>query len=205
MSIDVPFVVDELARQEVFVGAFLVAVGLMFILMGLRLSRLLVALSFGVIGFVLGASLPAPPETRIAAGMVAALGMAGASLWVTQAAVAVLAGMWAGFATFLLVGKMGVDNQIALVTGAVVFAGAISMTFVAFHQVIALVTSLEGTLLFLGGLVALLNQSPVFWGHMRNLLVSTDIFMPFLVLSGTVVGFYTQIAELQKKQTGRSA
>lgn len=205
MSVNIPFVVDELARQEVFVGAFLLAVGLMFMLMGLRLSRLLVALSFGVIGFVLGASVPAPQEARIAAAMIAALGMAGASLWVTRAAVAVLAGLWAGLASFVLVAGMGLDTQICLAAGGVTFAAAASMTFVAYHQVVALVTSFEGTLLFIGGLIALLNQSPVFWGQLRNLLVSTDVFMPFLILSGTVVGFYTQIAELQKKQAGRSA
>jgi hypothetical protein len=71
--------------------------------------------------------------------------------------------------------------------------------------VIALVTSLEGTLLFLGGLIILMNQSPVLWCHLRSLFVSNSVFAPFLVVSGTVVGYYTQLGELQKKHSGRSA
>ncbi len=55
------------------------------------------------------------------------------------------------------------------------------------------------------GLIILMNQSPVFWCHMRSLLVGNPVFAPFLVLSGTVIGYYTQIAELQKKHSGRSA
>lgn len=205
LSFSLPIVVDELARQEILVGAFLIGVGLMYILMGLRLSRMLVAMSFGVVGFVLGGSLPAPDEARIAAGFLVALGLAGASLWVTRAAVAVLAGLWGGLATFVLVGKLGLDSQIALVAAGVMFAGAASMAFVAYHEIIALVTSLEGTLLFIGGLIIFMNQHPAFWHHMRSLLVGNSVFAPFLVLAGTVVGYYTQIAELQKKHAGRSA
>jgi hypothetical protein len=205
ITFNLPFIVDELARQEVVVGAFLLAAGLLFMLMGLRLSRVLVALSYGVIGFILGCSVPAPDEARIAAGMITALGLAGASVWVIRPAVAVLAGLWAGLVTFLLVSRLAaVDDQIALVAGAVVFAGAASITYVMLQEIIAIITSLEGTLLFLGGLIILMNQSPVFWSHMRNLLVSSTIFGPFLVLSGTVVGYYTQVAEQQKKSAGRS-
>jgi hypothetical protein len=202
---NLPMVVDELARQEVLVGAFLLAIGLVFMLLGLRLSRVLVALSFGVIGFVVGCGVPGPDEARIAVGMITAVGLGGASLWMVRPSVAVLAGVWAGVLAFLVVGMMGVDDEIALVAGLVVFAGAASMAYVMLQEVIALVTSLEGTLLFLAGLIIVLNQSPMFWMHMRNLLVSHSVFGAFLVLSGTIVGFYTQIAELQKKHSGRSA
>lgn len=198
------YVVDELSRQEVLLGAFLLGVGLIFILMGLRLSRLLVALSYGVLGFVLGCSVPAPPEARIAAGFIVALGLAGASIWATRAAVAVLSGLWAGSLASSLVSAMGVEGQVAMVAGGVVFLAAASMAFVVLQEVTALVLSLQGTLLFLGGLVIVLNQSPVFWTHLRSLLVSSSLFGPFLVLSGTVIGYYTQIAELQKKHSGRS-
>ena len=205
ITLNVPFIVDELARQEIVVGGFLLATGLLFMLMGLRLSRMLVALSYGVIGFVLGCSVPAPDEARIAAGMITALGLAGASVCVMRPAVAVLAGSWAGFVTFLLVSRLAaVDDPIALAVGGVVFLAAASITYVMLQEIIALVTSLEGTLLFLGGLIILMNQSPVFWTHMRNLLVSNAVFGPFLVLAGTVIGYYTQVAEQQKKSAGRS-
>lgn len=205
MAINLPIMIDELARQEALVGGFLLAVGLTFMLMGVRLSRMVVALSYGVIGFVLGGSVPGPDEARIAAGMIVALGLGFAGLWLTRPAVAVLAGFWAAVAAFLLAGNLAADTQIALAAAAVIFVGAASLAFVVHKEVIALVTSLEGTLLFIGGLVIVLNQSPVLWCHMRSLFVSNTVFAPFLVMSGTVIGFYTQIAEHEKKQAGRSA
>jgi hypothetical protein len=203
--INLPGMVDEIARQELLVGAFLVVMGLMFLLLGLRISRMLVAMSFGVIGFVLGASVPGPQEARVVLGMLVALGFAGASLWVTRGAVAVLAGLWAGLVCFLFVSKLGLDDQIALVAAAVGFLGAASFAFVCLNELIALVTSLEGTLLFLGGMIVIANQNSQLWTHLRDLLVTNAVFSPFLVLAGTVIGFYAQIAELQKKQSGRSA
>ncbi|MBI4581138.1 MAG: hypothetical protein HY718_15650, partial [Planctomycetes bacterium] len=146
-----------------------------------------------------------PEDVRIALGMVVALALAIPSLWATRPAVAVLSGMWAALATILLLDRLGVDDQVTLVAAAVIFAGAASMVFVSMKEMVAVVTSLEGTLLFLAGLIVLVNQNPLVWAHMRNMLVRNPIFAPFLVLSGTIIGFYLQIAEFQKKQAGQSA
>jgi hypothetical protein len=205
LPFQLPSIVDEVARQELLVGAFLLATGLMFIFMGVRLSRMLVALSFGIIGFVVGASVPGPSESRLACGLIAAIGLGGASLWMVRPGVAVLAGIWGGLTAMIVMSGCGLTGDVAMVVSAVVFAGCASLAFVSFHKVIAMVTSLEGTLLFIGGFIVMLNQSPAVWIHLRGLLVGNPVFAPFLVLAGTVTGFYLQLTELQKKQTGRSA
>jgi hypothetical protein len=120
-------------------------------------------------------------------------------------AVAVLSGLWAALVGILVANKMGVDGQVALVVGAVMFAAGASMAFVMLQEVVALVSGLEGTLLFVGGLIVVLHQSPSLWSHMRDLVLNNPIFGPFMLMAGTTIGFYMQIAELQKKQTGRSA
>ncbi|MBI4579073.1 MAG: hypothetical protein HY718_05180, partial [Planctomycetes bacterium] len=76
LPLNLPSIVDEVARQEALVGAFLDAAGLMFMILGIRLSRLLIGLSFGVVGFVLGGSMGGPEDVRIALGMVVALALA---------------------------------------------------------------------------------------------------------------------------------
>ena len=197
--------VDEIARQEPLVGAFLLGLGLVFLLMGLRLGRPLVALSFAVVGFVLGASVSGPDAARIGLGMVAAFGLGAASLWLMRPAVAVLAGMWAALCSTVVLGHLGVDPQVNMIVAAVLFAGAASLSFVSISEIIAMVTSLEGTILMLAGLIVLCNQSASTWHHLRGLLVNNPIFTPFLLISGTVAGLYTQLAELQKKQSGHSA
>ena len=58
--------------------------------------------------------------------------------------------------------------------------------------------------LFLSGLVIFLSHHSGVWGLFRALMLDTPFFMGFIVLSGTVIGFYLQIAEMQKKQAGTS-
>ena len=205
-SISLPGAVDELARQEPMIGVFLLGIGLLFILMGLRLSRMLVGLSYGVIGFVVGASLPSPGiEARIGLGLGIALVLALSSLWVPRPSIAVLSGLWAAVGGMLLAVSLGMDTLGIFSLGAVLFAAGASLAFVLSQEMVALITSLEGTILFVGGLIVVANQCPALASHLRNLIVTNSIFGPFLLLAGTVIGFYTQIAELQKKQTGRSA
>ena len=184
---------------------FLLGVGLLFMLMGLRLTRMLVGLSFGVVGFMVGASLHSSgPEVRVALALVFALAFTVVSLWVPRPSIAVLSGLWAAAGGMLMVGSSGSDGQVQLMVGAVLFAAGASLAFVVSQEMAALVTSIEGTLLFVGGLIVIANQSPALAAHLRDLLVTNSIFGPFLLLSGTIVGFCTQIAELQKKQTGQS-
>lgn len=205
LSWNLTSVIDEVARQEPLVGAFLVGTGLVFILMGIRLSRMLMALSFGVVGFVLGASIPGPMEGRVAIGMVGALALGAASLWTARVSAGVLCGMLGAAVGSLFVGQLNLAPEVAWGVVAIFFVAAASFAFVSLNEVIALVTSVQGTLFFLGGFVILCSQNSLAWSHLRGLLVSNSVFAPFLLLAGTVIGFYTQTAELQKKQAGQSA
>lgn len=204
-SINLSSVVDELARLEPLVGLFLLAVGLLFMLMGLRLSPMIIAMSFGVVGFLVGASLPGTNEVRVMLGMLLAIVLGGASLWARRVAVSVLAGLWFALVGVLMAGYMDFEPQIALVAAAILFACGVSFAVVMSSEITAMVTSLEGTLLFIGGLIVIANQVPTLWAHLRSMLVTAPILGLFAILSGTVVGYYSQIAELQKKRAGRSA
>lgn len=205
-SLSLPAILDQVARQELIVGAFLLVSGLMFIVMGVRLSRLLVALSFGVIGFVLGGSIPVDqPIARVILAGCGAISLATLSLFVVRPAVAVLAGVWAALATLTFCVQFGADPQIMMFVAVFAFAAAASMTYITYYEIIAFITSLEGTLLFIGGLMVFFSQSTVLWNHVRSLLVASPLFPPFLVLAGTFTGFYLQLSELQKKRVGRSA
>jgi len=78
------------------------------------------------------------------------------------------------------------------------------MTFIMFQEVIALVTSLEGALLLLAGLVVLASHSPSFWNHIRPMLTENSIFAPFILIAVTFSGFYFQISEFVRKKSGMS-
>lgn len=205
IPLSLPSILDELAHQDLVVGLFLLGTGLMFMVVGVRLSRLLVALSFGVIGFVLGGSIQTSDLARLGLGIVIGLGLSTASLVIVRPGVAVLTGLWFSILALIVMDGLKADQRLSLGIALLAFGVAVSLTYVTFNEMIAFVTSLEGTFLFIGGLIVFLNQSPALWHHVRDLLVNSPIFAPFLVLAGTTTGFYLQLAELQKKRVGRSA
>ncbi len=83
-------------------------------------------------------------------------------------------------------------------------AVAVSITFVMYEQMIALVTSLEGAFLFVGGLVICLSHHQFLWQYFRSMLVDSLILGPFFIFAGTLIGFCYQVTELCQKETGQS-
>lgn len=198
-------VLDVLAGQELLLGFFLAAAGLVFMIFGFRVSNVLVAISFGVLGFVLCALLPLPDDIKLAASFVGAIGLGALSTLTHRLSVAVLAGAWAGYITLMAISEFEIPQQAILGLAAIAFVAGASMTLVAFREVIAFILSMEGTLLLIGGMVVLINQNPMMWSHIRGMMVGNPVFAPFLLLAGTVTGFYWQLSELRQRDTGVSS
>jgi hypothetical protein len=196
--------VETLEQQHLVLGFFLFGAGLVFSLMGVRIYRVLVPISFGVVGFVLGASLPVDEALAIVCALVGAVGLGALSTLRPGISVGVLAGICSALAAMGLLLRFDANESVALVVGLAAAAVAISLTIIMFYEVVAYVTSLEGMMLVLAGLVVLFNQSPRVWLHIRAMLLDTLLFAPFLILAGTVAGFYFQLAELRQKRTGIS-
>ena len=121
-----------------------------------------------------------------------------------KVAVAVLSGGWSALVVVAAAPNLNLGEDPTLILAALAFAVVVSLTFVVYHELIAAVMSFEGTLLFLSGLVIFLSHNSVMWGYFRALMLDTPFFMGFIILSGTVIGFYVQVAEMQKKQAGTS-
>ena len=194
--------ISALEMQNAILGLFLLGAGLAFLLMGFRIFKVLVAISFAVVGFVLAASLSQSAAGQVAGGLVGAVVLAFVSTLAVKLSVALLTGGWSAVAVMALVCRMGLSGTPALVLGGVSLIVAVSLTFIMFEEIIATVTSFEGTLLFLAGLVVVMSQSPALWRLTRSLLTDNLLFLPFLVLAGTVTGCCFQLAELREKRSG---
>ncbi len=204
-SIRLTSLLDVLAGQELVLGMFLAGAGLAFLMLGARMTRVITALSFGVGGFVAGSMMLASPEMQVVGGMLIALALAALAVTAVKVGVGVLSGLWVGGVAMAVAGQLGLEDQFVWIFGLLGFAAAVSVAFVLFRETVAFVSSLEGTFLFLGGLIIFASQSPALWGHFRDMLIRNPVFGPFIILAGTVTGFYLQMAEIQKKQAGQSA
>lgn len=202
--ISLRLVLQQLQGYDLLLGLFLLGTGLVFMVLGNRIFKSLIAISFGIVGFVFGCSLPVDIVLQLAAGIVGAMVLAVASIYLAKLAVAALAGGWTALVVAAMALQVQVNNELTLVLAALAFAAVASLTFVLYQETIAAVLSFEGTLMFLSGLVIVLSQYSGVWGYFRALMLETPFFLGFILLSGTVIGFYLQVAEMQKKQAGTS-
>lgn len=205
LSLNLSGILDVLASQEVLLGAFLVGAGLVFLIFGFRVSRPLVAISYGVIGFVMGGGLPFPEEMRVPMGILGALSLGSVSTYFPKGAIVLLTSGWSAYAALLVCNGFDVSAGVTAGVVAVAGLGVASLGLVMLREMTAMVLSMEGSLLLIGGLVIFCNQSPSMWSHIRDMMVGNPIFAPFVLLAGTVTGFYLQLAELRQCDAGTSA
>lgn len=203
-SINMQILLDELAGQEMVVGLFMLGTGLVFMLLGTRMFRGLVAVSYGMIGFVVGGSLPVDGPLRLACALLGAVGLAMASTFQVKGAVALLAGGWAALTLWLAASLFRLPQEAAMVAAGFGFAGAVSLTFIIYDEVLATITSLQGALLCIGGLVTFMSYSPTLWSHVKSLMLGSPIVGPFMIVAGTVTGLCLQLSDLRHKSSGVS-
>jgi hypothetical protein len=201
--VEIGTIVEDLTSQPLGVGLFLAGAGVAFMLLGHRIFRGLIGLSFGGVGYVLGSQL-APPDSYvpILVGLVVGAGLAVLSVYFVRVAVAVLTGGWCGLIVAHFAAVLGGADYVIAMLAAFAFAAAISLAFIVHEEIIAFVTSLEGSFLCVAALIIFFSHSSVVWAHLRSLLTSNGVFGPFLVLTGTVTGFYFQLADLRHKNSG---
>jgi hypothetical protein len=202
MDMSFSHIINELAGREMMLGIFLAGAGLVFMLMGLRIFKTLIAVSFAVIGFGLGMSLPAADLIRIVLGIVGALGLAVVGSMFIRFSVGLLAGGWAVALALHFMDILELRPDVVIVASVFVFVVVVSLSFVLYNEILALVTSFEGAMLIFGGVVILCSQSHSLWIHIRPLFLESVLFVSFLLLAITLSGFYFQTADLRKRQTG---
>jgi len=195
---------QNLEGHDLVLGLCLLGAGLVFMILGVRIYKVLVAISFGFVGLAFGCSLPMDMIIQLMVGLVGAAALVLVSSYFVKLAVAILAGGWSALVTMELALHLQANEQVTLVLAALAFAAAVSRTFVLYQEISAAVTSFEGTLLFVGGLVIFLSHYHGVWGYFRARILATPVFMGFILLAGAVIGFYGQVAEMQKKQVGTS-
>lgn len=204
MNINWSAIFTELSRQEFILGLFFLAVGLVFLLWGLRIYRVLVVVSLVAIGVIVILKLPFSTVVRVLLAVPIGLLLSFVGWRLAKISVAVLASFWAAFVVFTIFEAFGVRDEVCLVLCLIAVGIVISLIFILFEQIIALVTSYEGALLCVAGIINLAGQSPRLWELLQPMLLENTFFTPFLVVAITFTGFYFQMAELTRKKTGMS-
>jgi hypothetical protein len=192
-----------IAEQDPGLGLLLIGGGLIFLVFGWRLFRFMITLSLIIMAAVV-ASCFAPDEGLAALAIPLAGAVIGGWIGIRTAriAVALAAGGWAAALNLAAMARIGAAPGVVSVVCVIAFAAVAAMAFAAVRPCVAFVTSVEGTILVIGGAMILLAEAPSWWSCVQDAVETNPIFLPFAILAGSVTGYYVQLADMQEKDTG---
>jgi hypothetical protein len=192
-----------ISEQDSGLGLLLVGGGLILLVYGWRLRRFMIAVSLTVMGGVLAgclgpdggiASLAVPAGGALVAGLV--------GFRTTRLAVALAAGGWASTLMLACMVRLGAASEPTIIMVAIVFVAVAALACAAIPPSVAFVTSVEGTILVLAGAMILLADCSSWWSAIRDAVEGNPIFLPFILIAGSVTGYYVQLTDMQEKDTG---
>ena len=173
-----------------------VSFGIVYLLYGWRIFRILVVICFGLFGMFLGIKFGARTGSEVWGGVLGMAIFAGVSMPLMKWCVSILGGVAGGLLTGGLWYAFGLP-QVYLWAGAavgVVAGGMIS--FIVLKSAVMLFTSLGGSLITVVGMLQLLNLyeetkvPQTQWIH--NHVYDYNWFLPVVLIVPTIIGMFAQ-------------
>lgn len=179
-------------------GFPLVIAGLALMLLGWRLWKICVMLSFAVIFAGVGAWMAGPGENQwiyaLAIGAVGGL----LSYWPVNLAVALLGGLVGAGIILTSLANLGMSGVTLWAIAGVALVAFTAYAIINRMRVVIVMTSFLGAVLLLSGLTAWVMSMPAFYGTLRSLAGSSVLVLPFIILVPTVVSAFYQMAEVRR-------
>ena len=174
----------------------------MLALGGWRLWKAAVVVTFALIGCGIGMRLANEPDNQFLFAAIGAIVLGAASFPPANYSVAVLGGLiGAGIAHVTLLSLSLAAWPLWIAVG-LCFATSAALSYVYLRHVIVIVTSVEGAVLILSGMTAVVADSPRIFAFFRSISVNYWFFLPFLLLVPTVVGCMLQMADVRQRDSG---
>lgn len=200
---------QELSRSDygVIAAVLLVACGLVYLLQGWKVFKILVVVNAAILGAVVGAKLGGlarGPHTWLYAGGAGALLLAVLAWPLMKYAVSImgaLAGSVLGYAAWHYATHLLDRDQLSQHAWVGALIGLITLgllAFVIFQLVVTVFTSVQGAVMSVGGVVSLLLR----YGATRDAVepqLRTNVYLlPLLVVVPAVIGFVFQYTASRK-------
>ncbi len=173
-------------------SAFLVLAGIIYLLWGLQLYKILVMLNAAVVGAFLGALLGQFAGATMAGAAVGGFLMAAVTWPLMKYAVAVMGavfGMFAGGALWISLGMPSDLWWAGGLSGMILFG---LMSFIIFQGSVATYMSMQGAAMLLLGLMALGAKYPGFMTECREILQKQPLTGPAAVVIPMIFGMIFQ-------------
>ena len=166
------------------------------------MGRICVALTLAAIGAGIAAHFTRGTGYSWIAGAAGAGLFGTGSLVFRQHSVAFLGGLIGATIFVQVFASMGLHGWPLLVATILVFGCIAAMCSSSEETVVILITSFEGAVLLLAGLVPIVAAWPPLFRFLESTSRSSTIFFPFLLLVPTMIGYFLQHADSRSHCSG---
>jgi hypothetical protein len=200
--VPVDFIWQQITELSWLQAVIAISFGVVYLLYGWRIFRILVVISFGLIGMFLGIFVGRQLGNEVWGGLVGLGVLAFVSVPLMKWAVCILGATAGGIMTGGLWYAFELP-EMYIWAGAIIGVVAGGMiSFIVLKAAVMLFTSLGGSIITVMGLLALLNmyeqtQVPP-TTHIHDLVFEQNWFLPVALLVPTVIGIITQNAFVKK-------
>lgn len=200
--VPVDFIWEQITALSWLQAVIAISFGVVYLLYGWRIFRILVVISFGMFGMFLGIFIGRQMGSEVWGGLVGLGLLAFISVPLMKWAVCVLGAIAGGILTGGLWYAFELP-EMYIWAGAIIGVVAGGMiSFIVLKAAVMLFTSLGGSMIMVTGVLSLLNmyefrQVPK-TTHVEELVYEHNWFLPVVLLVPTVIGIITQNSFVKK-------
>ncbi|MFA5239338.1 MAG: hypothetical protein WC476_06475 [Phycisphaerae bacterium] len=173
-----------------------ISFGLVYLLYGWRIFKVLVAICFGLIGLFIGIRIGSPYDLKILSGIAGLTLLASVSIPFMSWSVGALGAFSGGVLTGGIWYAVGLPERYIMAGALIGMIAGGMISFILFKVAVMLFTSFGGGILIIIGMLSLIYhyesiQNPP-TAHVKAMLYEHHWFVPALLLAPTVIGIIVQ-------------
>ena len=184
-------------QMDPLIGIPLVLGGLTLMAFGWRLWKVCAALTFGLIGYGVGATLGEGTQ-QVWFGLGGAVLLGLVSLGPVKHVLALLGGIVGAAILMAILKGMGLDGPALWVAGGVILICFTALSAINRRYVVILISAFEGAVLLTSGALALMASNPGMFSVVKNMALASAIVVPFILLVPTTMSFFYQVSEVRR-------
>jgi len=195
---------DILTCYGLAVGFCLAGMGLACTLLGWRVSRLVVAADYLVVGILVGVGVVGQSWSVWVVGPVLGLALMAAGWLYPRHAARLIAAVFGAYCAGACVRHLQGSPTPVVIGGTIGFLVVGALSIVLHDEVVVVLTSAQGAALFVAGVVILMYAHPGWYGGLHDLAVRFHIFMPMMIAGLAGIGVFFQLSEIQEERSSQA-
>ncbi len=161
-----------------------------------------IILMLAAVGAAAGAHLVPDRPNSLVAAVIGAVLLGGVGAIFKRHAVALLGGLIGTGIFVQVLAPSGLDGWLLFIAALLVFIALAAVSISNERGVVILITSFEGAVLLLSGLIPIIASWPGLFRFLESTNRASWIFLPFVILVPTAIGCLLQISDAKNHGSG---